>query len=850
MKEFPRKFLSLRDKNNPHQRSKSAPPGGKPRTSTSETFRSLWKNNNQSKNGQAKEEPAADKVKEIQDKLEEAGATHITPDHIKAILATRFADGDVDKTVEFIQIEQKAYKGTIVPYDPRVEMVGAENRGNVTCYLDSLLFAMFAKMDAFECVLKNNFPPEDSRHKLVNLLRIWVNMLRSGKLIRTDMMQIIQESLAECGWSDARELEQQDTSEAFAFITETLQLPLLSLQVDLFHHGRRDDDDHKVVFERLLNLAIPPDTDGRGIRLEDCLEEYFNARVDVLRDSEEAKKSGLEEKTESGMVINRNTIRVTTDDGTSSTVVVSSPVSITPPALSETSTQQSLGNEETITLQRVESVKESAREGGPVQGQLTNRQRSTSVIQNVLINNSGPPTTTDDPTFLQRAKSKGSTVIKAVTIPAWQFFRLIPWHAVTSSEPKNDIEVAMNFDQRPVVGICLKRYTMTESGEPKRHNTYIDIPDSLRLPHFMLADSSSDKDSDSVPALETDYKLVLQSVICHRGDSVQSGHYISFARVAPKLLTDNRRHDFDPPPDYEEAVWVRFDDLDLAHRVNYVGDIKEALKTEMPYLLFYQVVPMADSPSTVNTEPEPPSYEDFKASIELSRPPSTVYSGETAVKHQSELLSESTIIEGVPNPSPSEPPSVRLSTEDTQFRESTDATDTTYTTDTTRPNSYSDTTENESRRPSINLTESTVVTPAITPDRLNSPLLNPVDESTASRLSRAAARFASKGGKSRSGSQTGENRVSKMSRVAGLMMRPSKEPIGEPTALDITATDANERVSSENNAQGTDVPSDNEKPHRHSHNHKHGHRHSRWKESDKGHKAKSGEQPERECSVM
>ncbi|VUC36849.1 unnamed protein product [Clonostachys rosea] len=849
MKEFPRKFLSLRDKNNPHQRSKSAPPGGKPRTSTSETFRSLWKNN-QSKNGQAKEEPAADKIKEIQDKLEEAGTTYITPDHIKAILATRFADGDVDKTVEFIQIEQKAYNGTIVCYDPRVEMVGAENRGNVTCYLDSLLFAMFAKMDAFECVLKNNFPPEDSRHKLVNLLRIWVNMLRSGKLIRTDMMQIIQESLAECGWSDAKELEQQDTSEAFAFITETLQLPLLSLQVDLFHHGRRDDDDHKVVFERLLNLAIPPDTDGRGIRLEDCLEEYFNARVDVLRDSEEAKKSMLEERTEGEMVVSRNTLRVTTDDGTSSTVVVSSPVSITPPALSETATQPSLGNEETITLQRVESIRESTREGSPAQGRLSTRQRSTSVIQNVLINNSGPPTTTDDPTFLQRAKSKGSTVIKAVTIPAWQFFRLIPWHAVTSSEPKNDIEVAMNFDQRPVVGICLKRYTMTESGEPKRHNTYIDIPDSLRLPHFMLADSSSDKDSDSVPALETDYKLVLQSVVCHRGESVQSGHYISFARVAPKLLTDNRRHDFDPPPDYEEAVWVRFDDLDLAHRVSYVGDIKEALKTEMPYLLFYQVVPMADSPSTVNTEPEPPSYEDFKASIELSRPPSTVYSGETAVKRQSGLLAETTIIEGVP----SEHPSVRLSTEDTQFRGSTDATDAADTTDTTRPNSYSDTTENESRRPSMNLTESTAVTPAITPDRLNSPLLNPADESTASRLSRAAARFASKGGKSRSGSQTGENRVSKMSRVAGLMMRPSKEPIGEPPVLDIAATEPNERISSENNAQATDVPSDNEKlnekPHRHSHNHKHGHRHSRWKESDKGHKAKNGEQPERECSVM
>lgn len=120
----------------------------------------------------------------------------------------------------------------------------------------------------------------------------------------------------------------------------------------------------------------------------------------------------------------------------------------------------------------------------------------------------------------------------------------------------------MNFEQRPVVGICLKRYAMTESGLPKRHNTFIDIPDSLRLPHFMLADDKSVPEEDG-KGLNTEYKLVLQSVICHRGDSLQSGHYISFARVAPKLLTDNRRHDFDPPPDYEEAQWVQFDDLDI-----------------------------------------------------------------------------------------------------------------------------------------------------------------------------------------------------------------------------------------------------------------------------------------------
>lgn len=67
-------------------------------------------------------------------------------------------------------------------------MVGAENRGNVTCYLDSLLFAMFAHLTAFESMLKNDLEGEPQR-KLAALLRLWVNMLRGGKLIHTDMVR-------------------------------------------------------------------------------------------------------------------------------------------------------------------------------------------------------------------------------------------------------------------------------------------------------------------------------------------------------------------------------------------------------------------------------------------------------------------------------------------------------------------------------------------------------------------------------------------------------------------------------------------------------------------------------------
>jgi hypothetical protein len=225
-------------------------------------------------------------------------------------------------------------------------------------------------------------------------------------------------------------LEQQDTSEAFAFITETLQLPLLSLQVDLFHQGKKDKDDHKVVYERLLNLAIPADPEDRGLKLEDCLEEYFNAQVDVKRDSEDGKKLGIDEKSGSWTptLKHRDTIRIITEErGESSTPtspLVFTPLDRTPtaekgPLLSPADPSLKNGNtpddEEEGEVTTVEIV--------PTKPTL--RGRSTSVIQRVVLDEEGRPATPDNVTMLQKAMRKGSTVVKAVTIPAWQFFRLI-----------------------------------------------------------------------------------------------------------------------------------------------------------------------------------------------------------------------------------------------------------------------------------------------------------------------------------------------------------------------------------------------------------------------------------------
>lgn len=392
----------------------------------------------------------------------------------------------------------------------------------------------------------------------------------------------------------------------------------------------------------------------------------------------------------------------------------------------------------------------------------------------------------------------------------------------------------MHFNQRPVVGICLKRYLMTEDGVAKRHNTFIDIPDSLRLPHFMIMDDKVEEDS----SLSTEYKLVLQSVVCHRGESVHSGHYISFARVNPKLLTDNRRHDNDPPPDYEEAQWVKFDDLALENRVTYVDDIKDSLKQEMPYLLFYQIVPMVDvtNTSTTGSETEPPSYNDSTLNVAsittpgvdsdrlgFSRPASGYFDHSTLYSAANPSIRFSSDLE--------RPPRLSFGNDEDGLQSS----------GLLSPDT--------SRRGSVAFSE-TAGTPAMTPEYGSSPAVTPGDETTAQRLSRAAAKFAKSSNRSRPTSQAGDNRISiTMSRLT--FKSKSKEPLreageelqdGEETPIAIVAPD---RFSS-------DAAADTKKEKEHLHHYRRGRTKSKSRGSDKDHeKLKSkGEVPDRECLVM
>lgn len=281
-------------------------------------------------------------------------------------------------------------------YDPSVKLLGAENRKGVTCFLDSILFAIFSRLDSFEAMLYNSFE-DTTRNKLGMLLRLWVNLLRSGRLITMDITQLLQESLAECGWKEAAELQQQDASEAFTFITEKLELPLLTLKMDIYHTGREDaTDDHKFINERLLEVAIPsdPESSESTISLEDCLEAYFNNRIEVKRYLEQRSISNP----------------TSSHDAPGSNSKKGSAVHVESVELVADSACQSPASYKCVSV------------GSPM------RNRAPSIVQQRFIPDEPGPCRT--PVYEQDLKGtcgrlRSGSFRKEVMMPAWQFFSLI-----------------------------------------------------------------------------------------------------------------------------------------------------------------------------------------------------------------------------------------------------------------------------------------------------------------------------------------------------------------------------------------------------------------------------------------
>jgi hypothetical protein len=287
---------------------------------------------------------------------------------------------------------------------------------------------------------------------------------------------------------------------------------------------------------------------------------------------------------------------------------------------------------------------------------------------------------------------------------------------------------------------------MTEDGQARKNSTYIDIPLEIQFPHF-VSDETVEEEGPSMG----NFKLSLQSIICHEGDSVHRGHYFSYIRAAEVSDGDSasgrRLSNSSLPPNYPLDRWVRHNDL-ATPRVEYV-DIAKAMKEKTPYLLFYQVQPIFDdssqAPLTSDLAVAPPSYDSgidiqfTESSPQVDHNPFRAF-----IRKQGEeqKIQQQGYFDGArDDTTQSAAPSIRLSSEFERPRKSLNMT--------------------EERRGSIAFTETSIGSAhsLSAPEFVSAPV-TPNEESTAQRLSRAASRFRKSGSKSRPTSSSGEGRIS------------------------------------------------------------------------------------------
>jgi hypothetical protein len=188
--------------------------------------------------------------------------------------------------------------------------------------------------------------------------------------------------------------------------------------MDIYHTGREDkEDDHKFVNERLLEVAIPEQEGDHIITLEDCLETYFNNRIEVKR--------YLQRQNTMASIKSRDESWVSKDPEKSDTIYIESievsgsdsPLVATPTAL-----------EPTTPLT-------------PTRPLLDGRRRADSIFSQKYARRSSQTRTFDEKKHLQdmldnssgggRPRSS-SFLRKEILMPAWQFFSLIrKWCFVT-----------------------------------------------------------------------------------------------------------------------------------------------------------------------------------------------------------------------------------------------------------------------------------------------------------------------------------------------------------------------------------------------------------------------------------
>ncbi|KAJ3116828.1 hypothetical protein HK098_006469 [Nowakowskiella sp. JEL0407] len=368
-----------------------------------------------------------------------------------------------------------ARDGVLLPASETASMRGFQNAGN-TCYIDSLLFAMFGRESVFD-ILLIQVSTDENISLLQSSLRMVVNQLRSDKLVSAWAMARLRENLIKCGWivgssgtnAKANKNSQQDVSELFLFLTSLLQAPFLPVEKKLFHGGKIDSNDERLSTERILVLSIPEK--GQAINLPP------KGKRPVASSSKPKLFSSSKSKDR------------------------------------ESSSKRRRSKSRDKPRSRPSSMADL-----DIDIQITDSSTTSCLLLEDLL----ASYFFDNKINVERGDDEKGMIMQLTD--AWQMSKLLPFFT-PQNEAGDHVEAAsIDYDQRNVIiPILLKRYSYI-NGALKRINRHILLPPEIPFGLFVTGEDSNNEEFSN-------YVLRLRSVVCHQGTSPRAGHYVTFMRL-------------------------------------------------------------------------------------------------------------------------------------------------------------------------------------------------------------------------------------------------------------------------------------------------------------------------------
>ncbi|KAG2217250.1 hypothetical protein INT45_010258 [Circinella minor] len=396
---------------------------------------------------------------------------------------------------------EEAYHGLLHgPPAANDSILGCENDGGTSCYIDSLLFAMYTSLTAFDPLLTADTSSDQiAKRDLQTSLRLFINIMRRGGLVKKHIVRRLRKSLEEATWRGRNERglwKQEDASELLLFLTETFDLPFLPFQMRLFHGANRDVDDDRVTTDRVLSLCIPSES-NKTLRLEDILFDHFYSSI-VTGVKRQIDWQGQQ--------------------------------------------------------QRQQKQNQLSPPGSPTSAISTSSIAKTNIFFNEQ----------------QRQQE--------IAVNAWQVLELLPFYSgINEQGVRIESQNQRSFpDSRMVLPVILKRYRCTTLGRYVKDQRSVIIPPNIHFNKF-LNQNAEDPICEGC-GRKVEGIMRLRSVVCHKGNSPHSGHYIAYSRTI----------------DRDNEIWLKLDDLSPTQRVKRLTgrEHEEEIYRELGkdgYLFFYEL---------------------------------------------------------------------------------------------------------------------------------------------------------------------------------------------------------------------------------------------------------------------